>query len=113
MSDRDDEFVKLYDDESGNVLFEDVARDAVEELSSPGPKDDLVAGWLRDATQVASDAELRRYVKSSGATVDRDVNAMREKAFWIACCARAEDDDFQEHDEGDDDVEWGDEDEDA
>lgn len=99
-----DESVTLIDSESGHVLFEDVACDAVDELSSPGPKDDLVADWLKDATQVASDTQLRAYIRSAGTEVPRNVDDMREKAFWIACCEHAE----QGGDENDDDVNYGD-----
>lgn len=104
-----DEFVTLYDGESGKVLFEDVALDCIDDLSSPGPKDDVVGDWLRDATQVASDAELRAYIKRAGATVPRDVQGVREVALWIAACEHAESSDG---DDDDDDVDYGDSDDD-
>lgn len=106
--DYDDEFVTLYDGESGIVLFEDVALDTIEELSSPGPKDDVIGPLLREVTQRATDAQLRDYVRRFGATVDADIESVREKALWIAATEHAE----GTNEDEDEDIDFDDEDED-
>lgn len=100
--DFDSEFVTLYDGESGIVLFEDVALDAIDELSSPGPQDETAKYWVGEVTQRATDAQLRAYVKRSGATVPRSVEDVREVALWIAACEHAEEAEQGDEDEFDD-----------
>lgn len=101
------EFVELYDGESGNVLFGHVAMDCVDELSSPGPKQAEVDYWIDQVEQIATDRQLKAYVKNAGATVPEDVRDIAKVALWIAACDYAE---YLQYDEEVDDDEDDDDD---
>lgn len=100
------EFVTLYDGETGKPLFETVAHDCIEELSSPGPKEEEVEYWIHEVDQVASMAELRAFIKRSGATVPPSGEEVQRLALWIAAC------DYAAETEHDEDYDYGDDEDD-